>query len=54
MGFHGSAMDTFTDIPEYILCKFKWVFMAIFAIGFLHQEYWSVYYPNLNRFSWQF
>ena len=54
MGFHGSFMDTFTGIPECISCKFKWVFMAIFFIGFEHQEYRSVYNTNLNGFLWQF
>ena len=34
-----------------ILCKLKWVFMAI-LIGFEHKEYRSVYWANLNGFSW--
>ena len=33
-----------------VLYKFKWVFMAIFFIGFKHQEYPTVYYAILNRF----
>ena len=53
MGFNGGVIDTFTEIPECIVCKFKLVFMAIF-IGFEHQEYRSVCYENLNGFSWQF
>ena len=42
-GFHGSFMDTFTGIPECISGKFKWVFMAIFFLGFEHKEYQNVY-----------
>ena len=39
----------FTGIPECTSFKLKWVLMAI-RIGFEHQEYWSVYYANLNGF----
>ena len=51
--FHGSFMNIFTGIPLCTSYIFKWVFMAI-VNSFEHQEYRSVYYANLNGFSWQF
>ena len=40
-------MDRFTKILERILCKFKWVFMAI-SNGCKHQEYPTVIYIEMG------
>ena len=44
-----SFMNLFTSISECVLCRFKWLFVAV-LIGFAHKQYRSVYYANLNAY----